>query len=116
MSEALSSQVLARRPDLVITCDARLARAVVQDTPIPTWRVRSRHRERPWFSMRKLRCAVHGSRATKWAGTFAQGLGVELETTATGLFHNGSADLVVVARESRPAFVNTRASQPVVVV
>lgn len=114
--QALPSLVRERQPDLVVTCDGGLARMLVGDTGVPVWHVHSRHLERAWFSMRTLRCAVRGSRAAEWAGTFAKGLGAELETMRAGFFRPANADLVVVDRESQASFMSVRAVQPIVIV
>jgi hypothetical protein len=112
----LVAKTLVRRPDLVVTCNAEVARALTLKTPAPVWRVRPRQTERSWFLARKLRCAVRGSRATEWARSFAAVLGAQVETMPIRLVVPDNVDLVVVAKEDRTPFLGARAAHPVVVV
>jgi hypothetical protein len=112
----LPDEVRTRKPDLMITCDRGLARILVEQTAVPLWVVRRKQRLQPWILVRKLRCAVRGSRATEWASAFAAGLGAEIETVPAGVFTQKNADLVVVTRGTHTSLLSSRAIQPVVVV
>jgi hypothetical protein len=104
------------RPDLVVTCDGDVARAVALKTPAAVWRVRPRQPEQSWFLARTVRCAVRGSRAAAWARSFAALLGAQVETTPIRLVVPENVDLVVVGREDRTPLLGARAARPVVVV
>jgi hypothetical protein len=109
-TDTLSADVRARRPELVIACNADLARDLVSRTSVPVWHLKSR--ERSWFSARTIRCAIRGTRATEWARAFASSLNVELQATPATTF-SPTADLMVIDREHRTAWPSLR---PLVVV
>ena len=106
----------ALRPDLVVTCDGGVARAVAQKTTAAVWRVRPRQPEQSWFLARTVRCAVRGSRAAEWARSFAARLGAQMETTPIRFVVPENVDLIVVAKEDRTPLLGARAARPVVVV
>jgi predicted RecB family endonuclease len=112
----LIAKTLVRRPDLVVSCNGDVARALVLRTQAPVWHVRPRQPERSWFLARKVRCAVRGSRAAEWARAFAAVLGAQVETTPIRLVVPDDVDLVVVTREDRTPLMGARAAHPVVVV
>jgi hypothetical protein len=113
--EGLVARALVLRPDLIVTCEADVARDLALKTPAPVWRVRARQ-EQSWFLARKVRCAVRGSRAAAWARSFANVLGAQMETMPTRLFIPDNVDLVVVGREERTPLLRARVGPPVVVV
>lgn len=114
--EALIACLATNRPDLVIASERSLARILVCATRVPVWQIRQSHGQRPWYSIRKLRCIARGARPAEWARGLAVSLGAELEIASTWA---RDADLLVVAREATGASLQllaAPAAQPVVVV
>jgi len=105
-----------RSPDLIVTCESSMAKQLVAETSVPVWNIRPQQRQRAWFAARKVRCYAQGSRAKDWAGTFAEGLGAELETVRTRVFGERRADLIVVGRDERAPLLSAWGAQPMVVV
>lgn len=96
-SDQLATDVTSRHPDLVVACNADLARELVSHTTVPIWHLR--REERSWFQRRTLRCTVRGLRAQLWAQRFAAVLDAELDAAPVRRFR--SADLRVVDRGQR---------------
>jgi hypothetical protein len=111
--DALVAQLAASRPALVIAHERKMANRLMLASSVPVWRIGESSMQKPWFSIRTLRCSARGAKSVSWARNLAASLGAELELS------DSNADLTVVSREKMGTalrFFRLPARQSVVVV
>jgi len=108
--EELVARIENLRPNLVLAANPGLARTLIARTRAPIWAVREQHRQRAWFSMKRIHCAARGSTAIAWSWWMASRTGAELEIGTSIRGGQDDADVTVVGRGAASIFSRSLAS------